>query len=140
MRQIETIFEKRRSEEEFMRYAGKLVFHFKHDLLCMSVLADIQRRLPELTGYRAAKRIPRTTNLIESFNSHLEGRLKTIKGFESFTHADLWLNGYFLKRRLTPFTDCGKPFTYLNGRASLQQTLRFPSTFAAISKLIMRPI
>ena len=82
------------------------------------------------------KHIPRTTNLIESYNSHLEGRLKTIKGFESFTHADTWLNAYFLKRRLQPFTDCTKQFKALNGTCSLEHTLRFPSTKAKFLKLL----
>jgi len=60
--------------------------------------------------------------LIESFNSHLEGRLSTLKGFESFHHADLWLNGHFLRRRMKPFTDCQSKFRRLNGKTSLSQT------------------
>jgi len=119
MREIEELFVKRRSEEEFNHVALKIYNHFKHDSLCMSVMLDIQKRLPQLTAYMKEKNIPRTTNLIESYNSHLEGRLKTIKGFESFKHADLWLNGYFLKRRMQPFTDCTKQFKRLNGTASL---------------------
>lgn len=87
----------------------------------MSVLIDIQKRLSFLTGYMKQKRIPRTTDLIESYNSHLQGRLKTIKGFESFHHADLWLNGYFLRRRTKVFTDCEGRFKKLNGTTSLSQ-------------------
>ena len=120
MRDIEGLFERRISKEEFARMAGKIVVKYSSDARCGAVMADIQRRLPFLTGYMAAKRIPRTTNLIESFNSHLEGRLKTIKGFESFRHADTWLNAYFLNRRLKPFTDCEKRFRYLNGKRSLE--------------------
>ncbi|MBD3279439.1 MAG: hypothetical protein GF390_01875 [Candidatus Pacebacteria bacterium] len=63
--------------------------------------------------------MPTTTNLIECFNSHLQGRLKTIKGFESFKHADLWLNAYFLRRRTKKFTDCRGKFRNLNGKTSL---------------------
>lgn len=136
MRAIEYVFEKRRSKEEFQVLAGKLVHRYKEDIRCMNVLADIQRRLPLLTGYMQQKHIPRTTNLIESFNSHLEGRLKTIKGFESFKHADAWLNAYFVKRRLTQFTSCGKQFKYLNGKTSLEETMKDSSKIEKLLKLI----
>lgn len=120
MRDIEELFEKRISQQEFSKLAGKIVLKYSSDPRCAAIMADIQRRLPMLTGYMAAKRIPRTTNLIESFNSHLEGRLKTVKGFQSFKHADTWLNAYFLNRRLKPFTDCEKRFRHLNGKRSLE--------------------
>jgi len=73
-----------------------------------------------LLAYLRQRNTPQTSNLIESFNSHLQGRLKTIKGFESFTHAKLWLNGYFLRRRTKKFTDCRGKFRKLNGKTSLQ--------------------
>lgn len=136
MKEVEILFEKRRSQEEFLHMAGKISYHFGSDPRCMSVLADIQRRLPLLTGYMQQKRIPRTTNLIESFNSHFEGRLKTIKGFESFKSADSWLNAMFFKRRITPFTDCEGTFRHLNGTSSLQQTLKYTANFQHVLKLI----
>jgi hypothetical protein len=136
MREIEYLFEKRRSREEFQVLAGKLVHHYGRDIRCMNVLADIQRRLPLLTGYMQQKHIPRTTNLIESFNSHLQGRLETIKGFQSFKHADTWINAYFLKRRLTPFTDCTTQFRYLNGKTSLEETMENPRKLPDLLKLI----
>lgn len=136
MRGIESLFEGRISKDEFNRIAGKLVHKYNHDQKCMKVLIDIERRLPMLTAYMQAKRIPRTTNLIESFNSHLEGRLKTIKGFESFKHADDWLNAYFIKRRLTLFTDCEKRFRYLNGKCSLEQTIKHPYKITDVLRLI----
>lgn len=135
MRKVEELFAKRRSKEEFAHVAGKLFYHFKDDPRCVGVLTDIQRRLPQLTAYMRHRHIPQTTNLIESYNSHLEGRLKTIKGFESFTHADNWLNAYFLRRRLKKFTDCSKQFAPLNGTCSLEQTMKFPKTAAVLSKL-----
>ncbi|MCX6779279.1 MAG: AAA family ATPase, partial [Candidatus Magasanikbacteria bacterium] len=46
-------------------------------------------------------------------------RLKTIKGFKSFKHADLWLNAYFVRRRYKPYTDCGEHFKKLNGKRSI---------------------
>lgn len=139
MKEIEALFVKRRSKDEFNSVAGKILHRFQHDSLCMSILLDIQKRLPQLTAYMHAKHTPRTTNLIESYNSHLEGRLKTIKGFESFKHADLWLNGYFLKRRMQPFTDCTKQFKELNGTASLQHSVTHPNSFLYLSKLMRRP-
>lgn len=136
MREIEILFAKRRSREEFAHVAGKIFHRYKHDTRCIAVLVDIQKRLPQLTAYMHQKHIPRTTNLIESYNSHLEGRLKTIKGFESFTHTDTWLNAYFLKRRLQKFTDCTKQFKNLNGTCSLEHTLRFSKTVSRFLKLI----
>lgn len=78
----------------------------------------------ELLAYQKFPGSPWTTNLIEAYNSHLEGRLKTIKGFQSYHSADLWLNGYVLRRRLKPFTDCEKPFKHLNGKSSLENVLK----------------
>lgn len=139
MREIETLFIKRRSMEEFNTVAAKIFHRFKHESLCISILVDIQKRLPQLTAYMKEKNVPRTTNLIESYNSHLEGRLKTIKGFESFHHADSWLNGYFLKRRLQPFTDCTKQFKELNGTASLEHSVTQYSSFTYLVNLLTRP-
>lgn len=78
----------------------------------------------ELLAYQKFPRPPWTTNLIEAYNSHLEGRLKTIKGFQSYPSADLWLNGYVLRRRLKSFTDCEKPFKHLNGKCPIQNVLK----------------
>jgi hypothetical protein len=67
-------------------------------------------------------RCPKTTNLIESYNKQLNGRLKTIQGFQSFQSAERWLSAWILRRRLTPFTDCRGKFRHLNGICSLEQT------------------
>lgn len=124
MQEITMLFAKRRSHTEFANLAQKIVYRYKDDPHCLSILTDIQRRLPQLTAYMYQKHIPMTTNLIESYNSHLEGRLKTIKGFESFSHADTWLNAYFVRRRLKPFTDCTKQFAHLNGTRSIEHTIK----------------
>ncbi len=118
------LFGKRRSQTEFAHLAQKLVYRYRDDPRCLSVLTDIHKRLPQLTAYMYQKHIPMTTNLIESYNSHLEGRLKTMKGFESFSHADTWLNAYFVRRRLKPFTDCTKQFAHLNGTRSIEHTIK----------------
>lgn len=88
----------------------------------MKILLDIQSKKHLLLAHLLEKNIPRTNNIIESFNSHLQGRLETIKGFESFDHANLWLNAFFLRRRFTKFTDCEGKFRYLNSKTSVQQT------------------
>lgn len=80
-----------------------------------------------LTGYVKAEHLfhsgcPKTTNLIESYNKQLNGRLKTIQGFQSFQSAERWLSAWILQRRLTPFTDCRKKFRHLNGICSLENT------------------
>ena len=133
--EIELLFQYKRARQEFDRVAGKIYQKYRLDPRCSSVLTDIQKRLPMLTAYMQYHRIPRTNNLIESFNSHLQGRLKTIKGFETFKHANTWLNAYFLLRRLKKFTDCEQPFKRLNGTASLQQSLKNPSDFRILLKL-----
>ena len=89
-----------------------------------SWLGEMLRRKEELLNYLKVPQSPWTTNLIEAFNSHLEGRLKTIKRFQSFHSADLWLNGYILRRRLKPFTDCEEPFKHLNGKPPLKNSLK----------------
>jgi transposase-like protein len=123
MREIEELFSQRYSKEQFDQMASKIYRNYP-DFRCQAIMLDIEKRKKELCGYMADKHIPRTTNLIESFNSHLQGRLKTIKGFESFTGANHWLNAYFLKRRLTKFTDCTRKFRTLNGKRSLELTLK----------------
>ena len=124
MKEIEFLFQEKRSLSGFNSLAGKVYFKYSKDSVCVSVMADIQKRLPQLLAYTQLPGLPTTNSLIESYNSHLEGRLKTIKGFESFDHADSWLNAYFIKRRLKKFTDCSGKFYSLNGTCSIQNTLK----------------
>lgn len=135
MREIEELFSQRYSRQQFDLMAGK-IFRRYPDPRCQAIMLDIERRKSQLCAYMMAKRIPRTTNLIECFNSHLQGRLKTIKGFEFFTHADAWLNGYFFKRRVTKFTDCEKQFKALNGKCSLELTMTDPTKIQELLKLL----
>jgi transposase-like protein len=76
----------------------------------------------ELFNYHKIPRSPLTSNIQEGFNQHLETRIRAIKGFESYEHADLWLNAYILKRRFTKYTECGYPFQRLNGKRPIDQT------------------
>lgn len=124
MFEIEKLFSQKRTPGEFFILARKILIKFGHDPKCQAVLLDIERRKEVLLAYTLEKQIPRTNNLIECFNSHLEGRLKTIKGFQSIHHARLWLNAYFIQRRLKPFTDCQDKFKKLNGKCSLQLAIK----------------
>ncbi len=114
----------KRSKEDFEKKAAILYSQFASEPICSGILIELARKQTLLQGYLNHKGTPTTTNLIESFNSHLEARLGPLKGFESFKHADLWLNGFFLRRRTRPFVDCQKKFRRLNGKTSLSQTLK----------------
>lgn len=89
-----------------------------------NLIFDIRDRTEELFVYLDIENCPNSTNLIELYNSHLQGRLKTIKGFESFVSAKRWLNAYLIRRRTKTLTDCKEKFKQLNGLASLQMTVR----------------
>lgn len=95
-----------------------------HDLVRQQILLEIEQRKFELFAYTEVPRCPKNTNLIELYNSHLNGRLKTIKGFKSFASAARWLNAYVLWRRTKTFTDCGPTFKHLNGLCSLELTIK----------------
>lgn len=65
--------------------------------------------------------IPKTTNLIEGFNSTtLEIRFTTIRGFEKEKYARNYINAIVLKYRFHKFTDCKKQFKSLNKKSPLQ--------------------
>lgn len=88
------------------------------------IVMDIHRRRTELFAYVLVKNAPNNTNLIELFNSHFNARLKSLKGFKTFEHAVLWLNGLLLRRRTKAFTDCSPKFKHLNGKSSLQMSIK----------------
>ncbi len=136
MKNIETLFSRKMGIEEFKLRASKIYEAYKYDDLAKKVMLDIARRSPDLLAYSKLPNVPRTNNLIESLNSHLQGRLKTIKGFESFKHAKNWLNVYFIRRRLKKFTDCEKQFKKLNGISSLELTLSDKENYKTLLKLI----
>lgn len=94
------------------------------DSLKQRIIMDISARRRELFAYTKIQGCPPNTNLIELYNSHLNGRLKTIKGFKSFRAAERWLNAYTLRRRTKNLTDCGPKFKHLNGTCSLWQVLK----------------
>lgn len=122
MRRIEEILTEKLNDEAMNKKLFALYRDFKHDLVAVSVLTNIQRYRVELTGYRGVPGAPVTTNFIEGLNSHLEARLQAIRSFQSIAYAKLWLNGYVLKRRCTIYTDCKGKFRSLNGKSGVQLT------------------
>lgn len=92
--------------------------------LLQNVIAAINHRKTDLFNYLKVPNCPHTTNIIESYNSHLQGRLETIKGFQSFDSARRWLNAYMVRRRTKKFTDCKGKFKYLNKHCSLEFTIK----------------
>jgi hypothetical protein len=117
MEGIENLFSFRRSGDDFNRVAKNIFNANKNNDLYVSILLDIEKRKENLLGFKG---VPRTTNLIESFNSQFQAKFRLIKTFESFHHAEIWSNGYILRRRFKVFTDCTGKFKYLNGKSPIE--------------------
>jgi transposase-like protein len=96
------------------------------------IVMDIHRRRKELFAFTQISGAPNNTNLIELFNSHFNARLKSVKGFKTIEHARLWLNGLLIRRRTKPFTDCSQKFKHLNGKSSLQMSIKKQASWPEI--------
>lgn len=92
--------------------------------LRQNIVMEIHRRRKLLFAYKNIPNCPNNTNLIELFNSHFNARLKSLKGFKTIAHAKLWLNGMLIRRRTKTFTDCSKKFRHLNGKCSLELSIK----------------
>lgn len=145
-----------RSEERYRHFFNSLKLHvftpcltdeeitegIKHvkenragqNYLLHNILADIENRRNDLFAYRHFEGCPNNTNLIELYNSHLNGRLKTIKGFQCLVSARRWLNAWIIRRRTKTLTDCKKKFKYLNGHTSLEFTIKKQALWPDILK------
>lgn len=120
------IFEGHRLNEQFNKYFRYHILNNrtnKHPLRTKIIL-DIFARQKELFTYTSIDDCPKDTNLIELYNSHLQARLSSVKGFQTFESAQRWLNAYLIRRRTKPFTDCSTKFKHLNGKCSLEMTLK----------------
>lgn len=89
-----------------------------------NLLLEINDRRTPLFAYLNVPGCPNNTNLIELYNSHLQSRLKSIKGFQGFQSARAWCNAWMIRRRTKPLTDCDKKFKHLNKHASLEFTIK----------------
>lgn len=119
------VFTEARTDQEIttaLKYVKEK--HAGQSYLLNNILADIENRRNDLFAYRHFEGCPNNTNLIELYNSHLNGRLKTIKGFQSLTSADRWLNAWMIRRRTKTLTDCGPKFKHLNKHSSLEFTIK----------------
>jgi transposase-like protein len=96
----------------------------RDDLIRQEIVMSIWKKRKNLFIFEKIPYCPNDTNLIELFNSHLNARLKSIKGFKSFASAQRWLNAYLLRRRIKPFTDCEGKFKHLNHRCSLEMSIK----------------
>ncbi len=96
----------------------------QQDTLVRDIIFEIYERSEILFQYLTIPGCPRDTNLVELYNSHLQGRLKSIKGFESFAGAQRWLNAWMIRRRTKTLTDCDEKFKRLNGYPSLFWTIK----------------
>jgi hypothetical protein len=122
MKRIEEILTNKLNDYDMDRKLFALYKDYKEDIVAVSILTNIQRYRPELTAYRGIPQSPVTTNIMEGLNSHLEGRLVSLRSFQSPAYAKLWINGYVLKRRFTKFTDCKGKFRGLNGKTGVQMS------------------
>ena len=98
--------------------------HVSQNTLLQNIVSEVYDRREDLFNYLKISDCPNNTNLIELYNSHLNGRLKTVKGFQSLASARLWLNAYLIRRRTKPLTDCGPKFKHLNKHASLELSIK----------------
>jgi ribosome modulation factor len=98
--------------------------HAGKNMMLWNILDEIERRRYDLFAYFHFENCPNNTNLIELYNSHLNGRLKTIKGFQSLKSAQRWLNAWMIRRRTKKFNDCDAKFKHLNKHCSLEFTIK----------------
>lgn len=119
-----SIFEKGLSLKHRLFIIDVLKKKYSNNKMYHSICDDIVDKYSKLFIYERIPHCPHSNNIIEAFNSHLNGRLKTIKGFSSFHHAERWINAYMVRRRTKPFTDCEYPFTHLNNKCSLEVSLK----------------
>jgi len=119
---IDKILSQKLSQEVFNKQLLLLYQKYGRDQVAQQVLLNIHKNQAELLAYRGIHQAPLTSNIIESFNSHLQSRLFSLKSFNSLKHAKLWLNGYVLKRRMTKFTGCNSKFRYLNDKTGVMMT------------------
>lgn len=118
------LFLRKFTKIDFQQRALRLVKKYTGCPIEISCLLKIEKNFDELTAATLIPGAPKDSNLIELYNSHLQARLKSIKGFKYFRSAEKWLNGYILRRRFRPFRDCSRKFRYLNGKSSISQSCR----------------
>lgn len=109
-------------ENYFWPKRQKMDFPKDHIRTIRKSLTDFRENKEYLLNYLKYPHlnIPSTTNLVEGFNSQLELRLSSIRGFETETTAKNYLNAWIVKRRFTKFTDCRGQFKKLNRKSPIE--------------------
>jgi transposase-like protein len=107
-----------------------------NDQMLIDIVMDIHLRQDLFFSHLEVAGCPNNTNLIELYNSHLNDRVTSTKGFNSFGSADRWLNAHVLRRRTNKFTDCEEKFKHLNGHCSLEFTVRDNSALEKILRIL----
>ncbi len=102
--------------------------------MLQNIVTAIKARQEDLFNHLRVKDCPNTTNILESYNSHLQGRLESIQKFQSFASARKWLNGYIIHRRTKKLTDCKGRFKPLNKHCCLEFTIKKQALWPAILK------
>ena len=118
-------FELKHHLRDYYSYIRKLIREYSINPIHISIFSEIVKKDKYLIIHIIFPHVPATNNLIEAFNSHLEARLKSIRGFQSRESAEIWLNAYVMNRRLSKFTNCTDKFKYLNGTISLAHTAMY---------------
>jgi len=116
-------------EHRDLKQLKAVLHHFiagsaRKNVLRQQIVMDIWNKREHLFAYEQVPECPNNTNLIELFNSHLNARLKSVKGFKSLAGAQRFLNAWMIRRRTKVFTDCEGRFKYLNHKYSLQMTIK----------------
>lgn len=114
------------------------VFHNRcgHSRMLQNIVTTIKARQEDLFNYFRFKDCPNTTNIIESYNSHFQSRLKSIRSFQGFESAKRWLNAYIIRRRTKKFTDCKGKFKKLNKHAALEFTIKKQAKWPDVLKTL----
>jgi len=134
--ELKTMFEKDIGEKERIEMLKKT--RKRHtDIRSKGILIDFWNHYQELFAYeRVSGDVPHSNNLIECYNSHVNGRLKTIKGFDCFSSAERWMSAWMIRRRTKPLTDCGGKFKKLNGKCPIEHSMKSGVNLEDISRFL----
>lgn len=123
---VETKKQLMEAEKRLNFFINKIDFKaYQHSTRIKRRYNDYYKKIDKLTAFIKYSEldIPKTTNLIEGFNSTtLELRLTSIRGFEKEETARKYVNALILKYRFHKFTDCKGKFKNLNGKSPLEIT------------------
>jgi len=90
------------------------------------ILKSIRSRWDDLFRFESIRKeglaCPRDNNLSEAYNQHFQSRMSGIKGFETISSAERFVNAWTIRRRFTPFRACGEHFKHLNGKTPFSQS------------------